>query len=110
MIQWIQHNLVERRTPLMLHLRGSQISGQEFLTSYLSVSFSLAEIITIVSVVMILTGVWCGIAAYLVNRTFLAIRFRHISERILPFVLIGLGIYILVEGFIVPIFGERNGI
>jgi cadmium resistance protein CadD (predicted permease) len=62
----------------------------------------LPQITTIVSVVMILTGVWCALAAYLVNRAFLATRFRRISETALPFVLIGLGIYILVETFLVP--------
>jgi cadmium resistance protein CadD (predicted permease) len=88
-------------------------SGVEEIGIYTSIFVAyngLVEIITIISVVMVLTGVWCGIAAYLVNRTFLAIRFRHISENILPFILIGLGIYILVEGFIVPIFSERHGI
>jgi cadmium resistance protein CadD (predicted permease) len=55
------------------------------------------EMCGVVSVVMALTAVWCGIAAYLVNHSFLADRFRRIASRILPFVLIGLGIYILAE-------------
>ena len=58
------------------------------------------KIITIVSIILILTALWCGIAVYLVKRSFLAARFRAISAKALPFVLIGLGIYILVEVFI----------
>jgi cadmium resistance protein CadD (predicted permease) len=54
----------------------------------------------LVSVVMVLTGFWCGLANYFVNHSFLADRFRHIAARLLPFVLIGLGIYILVEAFL----------
>ena len=62
------------------------------------------EIITIVSVVTVLTGVWCIVAAYLVNHTLLAIRFRRIADKALPFVLIALGVYILAEAFLVPLF------
>jgi cadmium resistance protein CadD (predicted permease) len=47
-----------------------------------------------------LTGVWCGVASYLVNHSFLADRFRRITSRILPFVLIGLGLYIMAEAFL----------
>jgi cadmium resistance protein CadD (predicted permease) len=63
----------------------------------------LSDIISIVSVVMVLTGAWCTTAKYLVNHTFLATRFRHIADRVLPFVLIGLGIYILAEAFLFPV-------
>jgi cadmium resistance protein CadD (predicted permease) len=44
-----------------------------------------------------LTMVWCFLAHYLVKRTFLADRFRRIGDRVLPFVLIGLEIYILAD-------------
>lgn len=75
-------------------------SGGEEIGIYSSVfatNNEVSEIITVVSVVMALTAVWCGIAAYLVNHSFLADRFRRIASRIPPFVLIGLGIYILAE-------------
>lgn len=49
---------------------------------------------------MVLTAFWCGTAFYLVNRSFLADRFRRISRKVLPFVLIALGIYILAEAFL----------
>lgn len=60
----------------------------------------------IFSIVMILTGVWCILAGYLVNHTLLATRFRRIADKALPFVLIALGIYILVEAFLVSTSGK----
>jgi cadmium resistance protein CadD (predicted permease) len=70
-------------------------------TSIFATNDSPSEIITIFAVVMILTGVWCGIAFYLVKRSFLAAQLRRVADRVLPFVLIGLGIYILIEVFLI---------
>jgi cadmium resistance protein CadD (predicted permease) len=70
-------------------------------TSIFATNDSPSEIITIFAVVMILTGVWCGIAFYLVKRSFLAAHLRRVADRVLPFVLIGLGIYILIEVFLI---------
>jgi cadmium resistance protein CadD (predicted permease) len=58
-------------------------------------------IITLISVVMVLTALWCFLANYLVKHSFLADIFRRAGSRVLPFVLIGLGLYILAEAFIV---------
>jgi cadmium resistance protein CadD (predicted permease) len=59
------------------------------------------EIITLVAVsIWHCQGFWCGISNYLVNDSFLADHFRHISKSILPFVLIGLGIYNLADAFL----------
>jgi cadmium resistance protein CadD (predicted permease) len=69
-------------------------------TSLFATNNELIHIITIVSVVMVLTGFWCGLANYFVNHSFLAVRFRHIGGRLLPFVLIGLGIYVMAEAFL----------
>jgi cadmium resistance protein CadD (predicted permease) len=69
-------------------------------TSLFATNNEVSQIIMLVSVVMVLTGFWCGLANYFVNHSFLANRFRHIAARLLPFVLIGLGIYILVEAFL----------
>jgi cadmium resistance protein CadD (predicted permease) len=82
-------------------------SGGEEIGIYTSIFVTydgLLEIITIVSVVMVSTGVWCIIAAYLVNHTRLATRFRLIADKALPFVLIALGLYILGEAYLVPFF------
>jgi cadmium resistance protein CadD (predicted permease) len=69
-------------------------------TSLFATNNEVSQIIMLVWVVMVLTGFWCGLANYFVNHSFLADRFRHIAARLLPFVLIGLGIYILVEAFL----------
>ena len=61
-------------------------------TSIFATYNSLPEILIIISVVMILTGVWCAIAAYLVNHALLATRFRFFADKVMPFVLITLGI------------------
>jgi cadmium resistance protein CadD (predicted permease) len=62
------------------------------------------EITIIVLTVMVLTGVWYVIAFYLVNHTLLATRFRCLADKVLPLVLIALGIYILAEAFLLPFF------
>jgi cadmium resistance protein CadD (predicted permease) len=80
-------------------------SGGEEIGIYTSIFVTyngLSEIIIVFSVVMVLTGVWCGLAAYLVNHSFLADRFRRVAGKVLPFVLVGLGLYILVEASLVP--------
>jgi cadmium resistance protein CadD (predicted permease) len=69
-------------------------------TSLFATNNEVSHIITLVSVVMVLTGIWCGLANYFVNHSSLAERFRGIAARLFPFVLIGLGIYILVEFFL----------
>lgn len=62
---------------------------------------AIVEIITLVSITMALTGLWCWIAHYLVNRSYLAERFRRVGEIALPFILIGIGLYILAEAFLI---------
>jgi cadmium resistance protein CadD (predicted permease) len=69
-------------------------------TSLFATNNEVSQIITIVLVVMVLTGFWCGLANYFVNHSFLADRFRRIGARVLPFVLIVLGLYILAETFL----------
>jgi cadmium resistance protein CadD (predicted permease) len=59
-----------------------------------------AAIITLISVVMVLTAFWCFLANYLIKHSFLADIFRSIGSRVLPYVLIGLGLYILAEAFL----------
>lgn len=62
---------------------------------------SATQIITIVTVFMVMTAIWCCASAYyFVNHPLVASRIRRIGHVILPFVLIGLGIYILVQSFL----------
>lgn len=49
---------------------------------------------------MAMTAVWCIAAYYLVNHPLVASRIRRTGRIVLPFVLIELGIYILVESFL----------
>lgn len=71
-------------------------------TSVFATNNEVSEIIIIVLVVMILTGLWCAVAYYLVNRRLIASSIKRTGTVALPFVLIGLGIYILAEAFLIP--------
>ena len=78
--------------------------GEEFgvYTSVFATNNEIYEIIIIVLVVMVLTGIWCAIAYHLVNHPLIASSIKRIGTVMLPFVLIGLGIYILAEAFLTP--------
>ncbi len=71
-------------------------------TSVFATYHEVSEIIIIVLVVVVLTGFWCAIAYHLVNRPLIASRIKRTGAVALPFVLIGLGIYILAEAFLIP--------
>jgi cadmium resistance protein CadD (predicted permease) len=60
----------------------------------------VSQTTTIVTIFMVMTAVWCVAAYYLVNHPIVASRIRRIGHIILPFVLIGLGIFILIESFV----------
>jgi cadmium resistance protein CadD (predicted permease) len=61
---------------------------------------SLSQITALATIFMAMTAVWCIAAYYLVNHPLIASKIRRIGHIILPFVLIGLGIYILTESFV----------
>jgi cadmium resistance protein CadD (predicted permease) len=58
------------------------------------------QITMLTSVFIAMTAVWCITSYYLVNHPLLASRIRHTGTIIMPFVLIGLGIYILLDSFL----------
>jgi cadmium resistance protein CadD (predicted permease) len=58
------------------------------------------EVITLISVFMVMTAVWCAMGYYLVRHPLLEKRMRHFGRVVLPFVLIGLGLYIMTEAFL----------
>jgi cadmium resistance protein CadD (predicted permease) len=60
----------------------------------------VSQIATLTAVFIVMTAVWCITSYYFVNHPLVASRIRHIGNIILPFVLIGLGIYILTESFL----------
>jgi cadmium resistance protein CadD (predicted permease) len=61
---------------------------------------SVSQITALATIFMAMTAVWCIAAYYLVNYPLVASKIRRIGRIILPFVLIGLGIYILTESFV----------
>ena len=69
-------------------------------TALFATNNEAAAIITLISVVMVLTALWCFLAYYFVKHSFLADLFRRIGSRVLPVVLIGLGIYIIADAFL----------
>ena len=61
---------------------------------------SVSQITALATIFMAMTAVWCIAAYYLVNHPLIASKIHRIGHIILPFVLIGLGIYILTESFV----------
>jgi len=61
---------------------------------------TLSQITALTAVFITMTAVWCMVAYYFVNHPLVASRIRYTGNVILPFVLIGLGIYILIESFL----------
>ena len=60
---------------------------------------TIGEITVLAAIFMAMTGLWCIAAYCLVNNPIVASKIRHVGRIILPFVLIGLGAYILTESF-----------
>jgi cadmium resistance protein CadD (predicted permease) len=61
---------------------------------------TIAEIVVIAIIFTLLVAVWCTIGYTLVKAPLIGDPLRHYGHRILPFVLIGLGIYILAEAYL----------
>lgn len=61
---------------------------------------TVSQITTLTAVFIAMTAVWCTLSYYFMNHPLVASKIRHIGNIILPFVLIGLGIYILTESFL----------
>jgi cadmium resistance protein CadD (predicted permease) len=55
------------------------------------------EVTTLVTIFMVMTVVWCIITYYFVNHPLIATRIQRFRNIITPFVLIGLGLYILAD-------------
>ena len=62
---------------------------------------TISQVTLIAAVFIAMTAVWCIIAYYLVNHPLLVSRVRHIGNIVMPFALIGLGIYILMDSFLI---------
>jgi cadmium resistance transport/sequestration family protein len=60
-------------------------------------SNSLSRLTVIVSVFLVLVGAWCWIAERLTRQRAIALLLSRYGHRIIPFVLMGLGLYILID-------------
>ena len=58
---------------------------------------SSTRTIVIVAVFAVMTALWCVLAHWLVNHAIIGAQIRRYGARVLPFVLIGLGIVIVLE-------------
>jgi cadmium resistance protein CadD (predicted permease) len=58
------------------------------------------EVTILVILFMLLTGVWCFLTYYFIRRPLMASRMNYLSQIISPFVLIGIGVYILLDSFV----------
>lgn len=90
------------RLPLLTVAAVTFSGGEEIgiYTALFATNNEVAAIMALISVVMVLTTLSFFLANYLVKHRFLADIFRRVGNRLLPFVLIGLGIYILAEAFL----------
>jgi cadmium resistance protein CadD (predicted permease) len=70
-------------------------------TPLFAIHNSKSEIIALSAVFMVMTAVWCPSAYFFVNHPLVASQIRRIGHIILPFILVGLGIFILAEAFLI---------
>jgi cadmium resistance protein CadD (predicted permease) len=61
---------------------------------------SSTDIIALSTVFMIMTALWCTSAYFLVNHPLVASQIQRIGHIVLPFIFVGLGIFILAEAFL----------
>lgn len=66
----------------------------------LFVTSTTEELTALIGVFAVMVGVWCVAGYLLVNHTVIGDTLRRIGDRLLPFVLIGLGFYILAETYL----------
>lgn len=62
---------------------------------------TIVEVSTLAAIFMGLTVVWCALTYYFVNHPVIATRIKRIGDITAPFVLIGLGLYILADALFI---------
>jgi cadmium resistance protein CadD (predicted permease) len=60
---------------------------------------TVAEVSVLISIFLIMTGIWCIVTFYFIRHPFVASRINVLSNAVTPFVLIGLGVYIIIDSF-----------
>lgn len=60
---------------------------------------TVAEVSVLISILLIMTGIWCIVTFYFIRHPFVASRINVLSNAVTPFVLIGIGVYIIIDSF-----------
>lgn len=60
---------------------------------------TVPEVSILISIFLIMTGIWCIVTFYFIRHPFIASRINVLSHAVTPFVLIGLGVYIIIDSF-----------
>ena len=116
-IQTVQSS-VSLRNPLtrLLHPQIVQVAaitianGGDNIGIYvpLFASSDLASLLVILVVFAVLVGIWCYVAYYLANHPKVSPLLTRYASRLVPFVLIGLGLYILIESHSYQLIGSGS--
>jgi cadmium resistance protein CadD (predicted permease) len=61
---------------------------------------TITEVTILVTIFLIMTGIWCLVTYYFIRHPFIAARIKVLSHTVTPFVLIGLGVYIIIDSFV----------
>jgi len=57
----------------------------------------IVEFSLLISLLMIMTGIWCIVTYYFLRHPFIASRINALSKNVTPFALISIGIYIILD-------------
>lgn len=63
-------------------------------------SGGLGDMAILIAIFLAITGVWCAMGYYLAKHRVVASRFSRLAGIVLPFVLIMLGVFILLDAFV----------
>jgi cadmium resistance protein CadD (predicted permease) len=59
-----------------------------------------AEVTILVILFMVMTGLWCIATFYFIKHPFVVSRVKYFSRIVTPFALIGIGVYIILDSFV----------
>jgi cadmium resistance protein CadD (predicted permease) len=58
------------------------------------------EVTILVILFMVMTGLWCIVTFYFIRHPFIVSRIKYFSRIVTPFALIGVGVYIILDSFV----------
>lgn len=98
----INQNTKSRGSSIFTVAFISFINGGDNVGVYMPLfaSINLYQSLIIVSVFLIMIGIWCALSYYLTNNPILGVKIRKYGHIIFPFVLIALGISIIFSNII----------